>query len=407
MRFLRSVCALGLLLLLPTDLHVADIAAAPASLPLKVLSGTIERNMTLAVALRDALQPQGVHNLVQAARPVYDLARLSVGRPFSLALGPEGTLAAFTYGIDELRTLCVRRSGNDLKAEVVTRDFDVETVAVSGVVRSSLFGAVADAGEEDQLAIDLADIFAWDVDFHTELQRGDGFRVVVEKVTVDGKFLRYGRIQAAEFVRGPRRLLAVRHEGERSRGFYAPDGTPLRKAFLRSPLRYTRISSGYTNARFHPILERFTAHLGIDYAAPTGTPVQAAADGVVTYAGWMDGFGNTVKLRHSNGYETLYGHLSAIAVRGGQRVEQGNLVGNVGMTGLATGPHLDYRMLVNGAYVNPLAMVSPPAEPIDPAERAAFEQGRDRLLAQLQRLPGGAPASAVLARRRGAPAPTA
>jgi murein DD-endopeptidase MepM/ murein hydrolase activator NlpD len=163
---------------------------------------------------------------------------------------------------------------------------------------------------------------------------------------------------------------------------------PVRKAFLRSPLKFSRISSGFTRSRFHPILGRFTAHLGIDYAAPTGTPVQAAANGVVTLAGWMNGYGQTVRLRHANGYETLYGHLSRIAVRGGQRVQQGDLVGAVGMTGLATGPHLDYRMTRNGTYLNPLTVDLPPAEPLGDDERPAFEAVRDHGLALLQQGPG-------------------
>jgi murein DD-endopeptidase MepM/ murein hydrolase activator NlpD len=248
------------------------------------------------------------------------------------------------------------------------------------VIDSSLFEAVTASGERDQLALDLADIFAWDIDFNTEIQRGDSFRVAVEKLYLDDSFSRYGTILSAEFMRGERVLRALRFQGENGPGYYAPDGTPLRKAFLRSPLRFSRISSRFSRARMHPILKTVRPHLGVDYAAPTGTPVNAAADGVVTLAGWHGGYGRAVRIRHANGFETLYGHLSRIAVRQGQRVAQGTPIGAVGSTGLASGPHLDYRMTRNGEFVNPLTLQSPPAEPITPAERPAFEQERARLI---------------------------
>lgn len=374
------------LLLLPTDFaaHMEALAPPPPIRePLRILRGTIGRNATLARLLESSLPPAGVHLLVEAAKPAYNLARLSVGRPFGLAVTKSGILASFTYGIDELRTLRVTRRGDSLHAEVVTRAHETRVDRVGGTITSSLFAAIGEAGEQDQLALDLADVFAWDVDFNTEIQKGDSFRVAVEKLTADGTFLRYGRILAAEFTRGSRVLKAVRYEGAAGEGFYAPDGSPLRKAFLRSPLQFTRISSGFTRSRFHPILGHYTAHLGIDYAAPVGTPVRASADGVVLLAGWSGGYGKTVRLRHTNGFETLYGHLSRIDVRAGQRVSQGSLVGAVGTTGLSTGPHLDYRMIRNGTYVNPLTIQLPPAEPVPAVERASFESRRDERLALL------------------------
>ncbi len=387
-------CALGVvfLLLLPTnfpdwvDGRVSDsVAAAATPEPLRILSGTIARNETLARALDGTLTRAGVHNLVEAARPVYDLARLSVGHPFGLAIAPDGLLRTFTYGIDELRTLRVTREGQALAAQVLTRTYETRVETAAGAITSSLFAAVTDTGEQDQLALDLADIFAWDVDFNTEIQRGDSFRVAVDKLFLDGRFVKYGKIRSAQFVRGERTLRAVRFEGQRGAGYYAPDGTPLRKAFLRSPLRFTRISSGFTRARLHPVLRTVRPHLGIDFAAPTGTAVNASADGIVTFTGRDGGFGNTVRLRHANGFETLYGHLSRIAVRKGQRVSQGIRIGAVGQTGLATGPHLDYRMLQNGAFVNPFRVRSAPAEPIDDEERSAFEVARAEALTLLDR----------------------
>jgi len=339
-----------------------------------------------------------VHALVETARPVYDLARVSVGHPFDLTLEANGLFRAFTYGIDELRTLRVERDGERYKVRVDTRTYDVHVDVLAGTIESSLFAAVADAQDEseggaardDQVALDLADVFTWDVDFNTEVQRGDSFRVAVESLHLDDHFVRHGRILAAEFVRGDRRLQAVYFWGPSSEGYYAPDGTPLRRAFVRSPLKFSRISSHFTQRRFHPVLGVFRPHYGVDYAAPIGTPVHAAGDGIVTLAGWLGGYGQTVKIRHPNGYETLYGHLSAILVRRGQRVGQGLLIGKVGMTGLATGPHLDYRMLRNGAYIDPLKVVSPPAEPVRAAERPQFDQAASRAVALLQnaRAPG-------------------
>ena len=393
-RGIRRVCAvvtLAGLVLAPCMLarlmepHPAELwlFSRPVPQPLAVLNGTIARNTTLARSLQDWVSPRTVHALVEAARPVHDLARVSVGRPFGLTLEANGLLKAFTYGIDELRTLRVVRDGERFKADLLTRTYDVKVQAFGGSIESSLFAAVEASGAEDQLALDMADVFSWDVDFNTEVQRGDSFRVAVETFMLDGRFVRYGRILGAEFVRGARRHQAVFFSSASGDGYYAPDGTPLRRAFLRSPLKFSRISSRFTRRRFHPVLGVYRPHLGVDYAAPTGTPVHAAGAGVVSLAGWLGGYGQTVKVRHPNGYETLYGHLSRIHVRRGQRVSQGDAIGRVGSTGLATGPHLDYRMLRNGTYVDPLKLVSPPAEPVRKDERAQFEQAAGRALALL------------------------
>lgn len=377
--------ALGIILFPRTLVH--ELPPAPLqqaqSQALKVLAGTIARNATLESILGETLGPAAVHHLVVAARPMHDLARLSVGQPFRLTVGPDGLMAAFSYGIDELRTLHVRRNGSSLEAEVQTRSYETRVDTVSGLITSSLFGAVEDAGEEDLLAVDLAAIFEWDVDFNTELQKGDSFRLAVEKQFLEGRFSRYGAILAAELLRGERVLRAVRFDGVKGPEYYTPEGLPLRKTFLRSPLKFTRISSGFSRARFHPVLKTTRPHLGIDYAAPTGTPVRSAADGTVVLAGWSGGYGRTVRIRHGRGLETLYGHLSRIDVRNGQHVAQGTLIGAVGSTGLATGPHLDYRTLRDGVYVNPLTIQPPPAEPVPASKRAAFEVARDHQMALL------------------------
>jgi murein DD-endopeptidase MepM/ murein hydrolase activator NlpD len=385
MKRLTALAAFLLLLLLPAHIpHWLDTVPRVEAEPLTIFHGSFGRNDTVASALAGHLDPGGVHRLVEAARPAYDLARVAVGRPFALALGPDGLLQAFTYGIDELQTLRVIRRGDELEAEVLTRTYDSHTAVVAGEIESSLFATIATLGEHDQLAFDLSEIFAWDIDFNTELRAGDGFRVAVEKLSLDGRFVRYGRIFAATFQRGDRTLYAVRYEGSQGPGYYDLEGIPLRKAFLRSPLRFTRISSRFSHRRFHPILKTRRPHLGVDYAAPRGTPVLAASDGVVIAAGWSGGYGRTVRLRHANGYQTLYGHLSRISVRRGERVTQGQRIGAVGSTGLATGPHLDYRMRRNGRYVDPLRVQLPPAAPLPPEELDAFIVALERHLALIE-----------------------
>jgi murein DD-endopeptidase MepM/ murein hydrolase activator NlpD len=387
MKRLTALAALVLLLLvLPTRSgRWLDTTSPPPSEPLTVDHGSLSRDDSLATVLAGQLSPTSIHHLAEAARPVYDLARVSVGRPFALALGPDGLLRAFTYGIDELRTLRVIRRDEGFEAELLSRTYDTRVDVVEGDIESSLFETIAAIGEHDQLAFELAEIFAWDIDFNREIQAGDAFRVAVEKQSLDGRFVRYGRILAAVFARGERTLYAVRYEGSRGEGYYDPDGTALRKAFLRSPLRFTRISSRFSHRRLHPILKVRRPHLAVDYAAPRGTPVRASADGVVTRAGWWGGLGRAIRLRHANGYETIYGHLSRILVRRGQRVTQGERIGSVGSTGLASGPHLDYRMRLNGRYVDPLKVQLPP--PLPETEYAAFDVARTRNLALLQAPP--------------------
>jgi murein DD-endopeptidase MepM/ murein hydrolase activator NlpD len=394
MRRLSLLVALGLLLpASPASRRLAAPSLPPPARPappppLRVVEGTVSRNSTLESLLSGALRPEAIYHLVAAARPLYDLARLSVGRPFQLSLTPDGLLAAFSYGIDELRTLRVRRNGDGLEVDVLTRQYDTRVETAQGAIVSSLFAAIEASGEEDQLALDLAAVFEWDVDFNTELQKGDSFRAAVEKQYLDGRFGRYGRILAAELRRGERTIRAVRFEGGAKVEYYTPEGLPLRKTLLRSPLKFSRISSGFSRSRLHPILRTRRPHLGVDFAAPAGTPVRAAADGVVTLAGWQGGYGKTIRLRHGRGLETLYGHLSRIHVRPGQRVEQGTLIGAVGSTGLSTAPHLDYRTIKDGVFVNPLKIQPPPPEPISASLRPAFDEARDL---HLSLLPAPAP----------------
>jgi murein DD-endopeptidase MepM/ murein hydrolase activator NlpD len=227
------------------------------------------------------------------------------------------------------------------------------------------------------------------VDFHRDLRRGDRFSVVYEALAADGEFVGFGRVLSAEFVNQGNVFRAVYFRDAQGRsGYYTPDGRNVRKAFLRSPIEFSRVTSGFSNSRFHPVLKTWRAHKGIDYGAPTSTRVRATADGYVTFAGSKGGYGNVVTVRHPNGYTTLYAHLSGIAqgMHQGRRVIQGEVVGFVGSTGLATGPHLHYEFLVNGVHQNPMRLAMPPGPPITAQLRSEFEEAARPLLARLDML---------------------
>jgi murein DD-endopeptidase MepM/ murein hydrolase activator NlpD len=248
-------------------------------------------------------------------------------------------------------------------------------------------------GERAELVQAFADIFAYEVDFSTQTRPGDEFRLVFEKFYDQNGFVEYGNILAAQYRTDERDHTAIRFEdehGERA-GYYTPDGRSVRRSFLRAPVNYTRISSGYSLSRLHPIFKRRRPHEGIDYAAPSGTPVWSVGDGVVVFQGWSGGFGRLLKIRHANGFVSYYGHLSRFAnqTRVGTRVKQKQVIGYVGATGWATGPHLDFRLQRNGRFVNPLQTKFPHGEPIGVEDRERFESIRDGLLAELRQTEPG------------------
>jgi murein DD-endopeptidase MepM/ murein hydrolase activator NlpD len=378
----------------PRRSNAADIVLAPET---EVIHGRVPRNATLDSLLRDAgTREDLIPGIVSLARGVFDPRRLRTGQSYELVRTLDGSVRSFEYEIDTDRFLRIAapqdRPLAELAAEVVPYRKERAIASVRGVItrdRPSLFEAMDAAGEKPDLSIALAEIFGGDIDFNSDLQPGDSFSVAFEKVFREQGFAGYGAIAAAEFVNEGRVLRAIRFTPPGGKpGYYDENGRSLRRFFLKSPLKFEpRVSSRFSGRRLHPILRVVRPHLGVDYLAPIGAPVVSVAGGVVTSAGFNGDAGRTVQIRHPNGYETYYLHLSGIAagIRPGVRVEQGELIGRVGTSGLSTGPHLDYRIRKNGVFVNPLTehRKFPPGEPLPSSCLDQFRIERDRALARL------------------------
>ncbi|HET9401895.1 MAG TPA: peptidoglycan DD-metalloendopeptidase family protein [Candidatus Acidoferrales bacterium] len=330
---------------------------------------------------RMGVDPLSATSITSSIQSVFDVRRFHAGNSLDIGRTVNGVLRSVRYQIDADRILYVAPKNSGYEAEIRQIPSQTDTVTITGTVHESLWEAVTGAGESPELAMRLAEIFGWDLDFYTDTRQGDTFRIILEKKTyLTGKTAGYGRIFAAEYDNAGHPYQAVLfHDSTGAPAYYAADGSSLQKAFLRSPLKFAApITSHFSQSRFHPILKTYRPHLGIDYAAPTGTPVQTIGNGRVIFAGYSGGAGNLVRIQHSNGFETMYMHLSRILVRAGQHVEQGERVGLVGMTGLATGPHLDFRILQNGQFRNFLTLHLPPAEPVARNAFAEFAAARDR-----------------------------
>jgi murein DD-endopeptidase MepM/ murein hydrolase activator NlpD len=370
---------------IPSEAVPAEVAPPAIEIVDKFL-----KNENIASALnRHGVDRGLVTELVETARPVYNLSRVKAGQNFWLTLSPAGEVMLFRYIVDEDHYLSVYRKEGAFVPELKRFRFETRTEPVFGVIQDSLFNAVTEAGEPVRLADELAGLFQWDIDFNTDMQKGDSFRLLVEKKYLNGRFVRYGTkpIVAADLLASKKALSGFRFQDEKGApAYFAPDGRSLKKSFLKSPLSVVRISSRYTRSRFHPVLKIYRPHLGVDYAAPAGTPVRAVAAGIVEYAGWNGEGGKTVKLRHTGGYQTLYMHLSNISIRPGARVSQGDQVGRVGSTGLATGPHLDFRVYLNGKPQNPTRHVVPPGPPVEQRLMGQFTTVRNELRTRLDQI---------------------
>jgi murein DD-endopeptidase MepM/ murein hydrolase activator NlpD len=364
----------------------------------ETIEALVPRHATLDSLLRTSrLQEQLVAQVVSAARGVFDPRQIRAGRPYRLVRSLDGLLREFEYQIDADRFLRIvnldRARPDALEAQVLAYEKQTEIAAIDARIdrdASSLIGAMDRAGETIALALELADIFSGQVDFNTDLQPGDSFKVLFEKSTYEGQFSNYGAVLGAAITVDGRRLQAFRWTDPVTgkSAYYDEQGRSLKRFFLKSPLKFEpRVTSRFSRRRFHPVDKVYKAHLGVDYGAPAGSAVVAVAAGVVVSAGYAGAGGNQVRLRHAGAFETYYLHLSSYGpgIRAGARVAQGQLVGRVGSTGSATGPHLDYRLKRNGVFVNPVSMHSrqAPGEPIPRVQLAAFESSRDGVMTRL------------------------
>ena len=354
----------------------------------------IQRGDTIASLLaRLGVQDDAAFQFLRNERATQTIfEQLRPGKPVTAYVGENGELQTLIYPLNGMeRALFVERKNGRLQASEQDLKLETQVQIKSGEIRYSLFGATDAAGLPDSVAIQLTDIFGGDIDFHRDLRRGDHFSVVFESLTHFGKPVKTGRILAAEFINQGRSYRAFWYADEDGKGaYFTPEGKNIRKAFLRSPLEFSRITSGFSLARFHPILHTWRAHTGIDYGAPIGTRIKSTADGVVEFVGNKGGYGRVIILRHQGHYTTLYGHLSAFAagLRKGARIAQGDVIGYVGASGLATGPHLHYEFRIDGVYKNPLAMTLPSAPPLSPQQLVRFQAQIQPQLAQLNLVKG-------------------
>jgi len=339
----------------------------------------------------DALLAHGIRQdvaarIVQAFRPHLDFRRLKPGESLEFHHDASGTVTKVVFRQSPVDIVEAWRDGDAWTASRRDVPVDRRVVLVAGTLKENLFESMEALGEQAQLVLDFAEIFAWDFDFASDSQPGDRFRMLVEKVSTGTQFVKYGRILVAEYESEGKTHTGIYFRDKDGGGYYTPAGESLRRSFLKSPLEFTRITSRYSRGRRHPILGGVRPHLAVDYAAPHGTPVWAVADGIVEFAGWKGGNGNTVILRHRANFKTMYNHLSGFGkvIRAGATVKQRQVIGYVGLTGLSTGPHLDYRIIKDGRFVNPLKETFLPGNPVSPASRPAFIEARDSLQGQLR-----------------------
>ena len=357
-----------------------------------VRKGELRAGETLGGALREeGIAPEVVHLITQQMGPHFDFRRSRPGHRYRVVIDSEGQVVGFRYSTSLEESLYLQWDGDTYVLSEERAELRPRVAALAGLVDSSLYESIRSLGEDPLLADDFAQIFAWDIDFTRNVKSGDAFRVLYERLYLtddDGEeiYIRPGRILAARYQGAVGEHSAVYFELDEGRGgYFRPDGTSIEGAFLVAPLRYSRITSRYTNARRHPILNVTRRHPGIDYAAAEGTQLWSVGDGTVIYRGWAGASGNLVKVRHANGYVSHYAHLSRFAkgLQVGHQVQQKQVIGYVGRTGLATGAHVCFRVTKNGRYVNPVSIRSPASESIAAEQKAEFGVVRDQLLAGL------------------------
>ncbi len=344
----------------------------------QIFRSVVAKGDTAGVILNEWLPAGDVMSLINASAPVFSLTTIREGRPFSVERDAQsGDFIRFVYEMDNTRRLVAERRDASFVAVVEAIEYDTELVKVRGAISTSLFEAVADTGEGPVLAVNLADVFSCEINFINEIRQGDSFEVLVEKLYRDGEFKGYGKMLAAYFENQGHNYEAYLFTDAKGRlRYYNARGEALQKALLKAPLAFTRISSGYSMSRKHPVFGYSRPHQGVDYAAPTGTPIKAVGDGVIIRAGWGNGYGNMVVIKHSGGLESQYAHMSGFArgIKSRVRVKQGQTIGYVGATGVATGPHLDFRLKQNGRFINPTKVIVPREEPVAKKRLPAFRE---------------------------------
>jgi murein DD-endopeptidase MepM/ murein hydrolase activator NlpD len=378
--------------------------AAPVAAQMAGVASTIEvivgRNDTMdAIFHRMALDKADLAAIRHLPGIRQSLDFMKPGDAIKVTHTDAGGIKELSRKVSETQTLKVVRDDSGFAAEMISNPVETRTRTASAVIDSSLFAAAEASNISDMIALKLANVFAYDIDFALDIREGDHFTVEYEQIYQNGRYLRDGEVLAAEFSNTGKIYRAVRFTPEGgSAGFFTPDGKPLRKAFLRAPVDFTRVSSVFQANRMHPILNRIRGHMGTDYAAPTGTPIHAAGDGRVSFAGVRGGYGNAILLLHGSSVSTLYGHMSRFAknIHVGSHVSQGDVIGYVGMTGLATGPHLHYEYLMNGVHMNPQTVHLAGAEPLRAAAMSQFLAAAAPLLSALA-APVSAPSGSALA----------
>ena len=352
----------------------------------KEIAGNIKKGETLFdIFKKYELNIDELIQIKEAAADIHRLRELHPDQPYKIIIDDKKQINSFTYWINSDSYLNITRNESGYCAEKKTVEYEKRILNVGGQIKNTLISSIGDGRENLLLAFELSDIFAWDIDFTTDLRSGDIFKIVVEGLYLKGEFKKYGNILVAEFINKGETFHAYRFEVNNKAEYYDDNGKSLRRSFLKAPLNFRRISSGFSRRRFHPILKIYRPHLGVDYAASEGTPVSAVGDGKVIFSGYKGQFGNTVIIRHFNGYKTYYGHLSKIAksIKQGSRVNQSQVIGYVGATGLATGPHLDYRLSINNRFVNPVALKLPRVQSIPNNFMVDFRNSKNEMDIQI------------------------
>ncbi|SFQ88174.1 Murein DD-endopeptidase MepM and murein hydrolase activator NlpD, contain LysM domain [Halopseudomonas formosensis] len=369
------------------SLQPAPLAAQPVRPEWTTM--TVDAGDTLSILFQNAgLSANTLHAVINSSQEAKAFTRLRVGQQVEFKLDNEGQLLAMRSPVNSLETIRIDRDGDSYSFSKDVIEPEVAEKFASGTIDSSLFVAAQNAGLSHNLTMQMANIFGYDVDFAKEIRQGDRFEVLYEEKQVDGERVGTGNILAARFTNRGNTYTAVRYtDANGHTSYYRADGTSMRKAFIRTPVEFARISSRFNPGRRHPVLNKIRAHKGVDYAAPTGTPIKATGDGRVVHVGRKGGYGNTVVIKHGQTYQTLYAHMSRYAsgIRVGSNVSQGQIIGYVGATGLATGPHLHYEFQINGVHVDPLSVRLPASDPIPQRERSAFLALSNQLMASLDR----------------------